>query len=110
MSGLFARNPFHVLELPPTATRLDAERQAQKLLGMLELGLPAARTYPTPHGRAERTADLVRQAVAELRDPERRVVAEVLAALPPGEADGEARLAPWTTAFEALGWRRPSRR
>ena len=33
-----AENPFFVLGLSPDASRIELERKAQKLLGMLELG------------------------------------------------------------------------
>jgi hypothetical protein len=72
-------NAFLVLGLAADAPRLDVEREAQKLLGMLELGLAAAATYPTPLGPRPRTPELVRAAAATLRDPERRLVAEIWA-------------------------------
>jgi len=116
-------NPFFVLELRPDATRSEIERQGAKLLGMLELSLKSVATYPTPLGPSERTSDKVRQAMAELRDPERRLGHELWARLspaskaeendethdleeldetPPARAD-----APWPEAALALGWRRP---
>ena len=81
-------NPFFVLGLSPDASRLELEREAQKLLGMLELGFAAAKTYQTPLGPRERTAELVRMAVAALRDPYRRLLAELWArhAPPPRDA------------------------
>ena len=109
-------NPFHVLGLPPDATRAEIEREGQKLLGMLELGLSAAARYATPVGPAERTTDKVRRAMAELRDPERRLTHELWARLPPSAAATEepegapARRkadAPWEGALVALGWRAP---
>jgi hypothetical protein len=114
-------NPFYVLELQTTAARVEIERQGQKLLGMLELKLKSAASYPTPVGPGERTADKVRQAMAELRDPERRLGHELWARLDPrtpaagGEAPreeaaagGEARAdAPWPEALAAMGWRAP---
>jgi hypothetical protein len=81
-------NPFFVLGVLPDATRVEIEREAQKLLGMLELGFAEARTYPTPVGPQPRTAEAVRAAVAALRDPYRRLVAELWArhAPPPAAA------------------------
>jgi hypothetical protein len=73
-------NPFFVLELPPTATPLEVERQGRKLLGMLDLGLPQAQTYATPRGPRGRTADGVRVAVQILLDPVRRLPFEPWAA------------------------------
>jgi hypothetical protein len=113
-------NPFYVLGLRPSATRVEIEREGQKLLGMLELGLKSAGAYATPVGPGERTADKVRRAMAELRDPERRLDHELWAQLeprkderpfdpdedldlpeapPPTRADD-----PWPEALRALGW------
>ncbi|HEX3128031.1 MAG TPA: hypothetical protein VH394_11940 [Thermoanaerobaculia bacterium] len=69
-------NPFLVLELAPEAGRSELERQGARLLAMLAAGLAAAGTYATPLGPRERTAEMVRQALAELRDPARRLVHE----------------------------------
>ncbi len=76
-------NPFYVLGLRPDATRQAIERQGTKLLGMLELKLKSAAAYPTPVGRAERTPEKVRAAMAELRDPARRLDHEIWARLDP---------------------------
>ncbi len=78
----FSENPFYILGLRPDCSRADLEREGQKLLAMLELKLAAAGSYPTPLGPMPRTADLVRQAMAELRDPRRRLVHELWAQLP----------------------------
>ncbi len=77
-----SQNPFFVLGLSPDAARAEIEREGQKLLGMLELGLSAARRYSSPIGTHERTSEVVREAMAELRDPERRLVHELWARLP----------------------------
>jgi hypothetical protein len=115
-------NPFYVIGVRPGASRVEIEREGQKLLGMLELKLASAATYPTPVGPGARTADKVRQAMAVLRDPERRLLHEVWARLDPSppptpEVDddlGELPLpeppredprAPWPDALCALGWR-----
>jgi hypothetical protein len=79
-------NPFFVLGLPPDASRIEIEREAQKLLGMLELGFADARTYRTPVGPQPRTPEAVRAAVAALRDPSRRLVAELWARHAPAGA------------------------
>ena len=114
-------NPFYVLALRPDATRQAIERQGTKLLGMLELKLKSAAAYPTPVGRAERTPEKVRWAMAELREPSRRLDHEIWARLDP-EALGAAKAPtlpgdeeiaatapraddPWPEAFAALGWR-----
>ena len=59
-------NPFFVLGLAPDASRIEVEREAQKLLGMLELGFVDAQTYATPLGPQPRTPETVRAAVAAL--------------------------------------------
>lgn len=110
-----ADNPFYVLGLRPDCGRLDVEREGQKLLGMLELGLKAAATYMTPLGPQPRSADLVRGAMAELRSPDRRLLHEFWAALPPrpepprapAPPRAEHDLEPLVDAFAAHGWRRP---
>jgi curved DNA-binding protein CbpA len=110
-------NAFHVLGLRPSASRAEIEREGQKLLGLLELGIQSAASYPTPAGKAKRTADKVRQAMADLRDPERRLEHEIWARLEPSASSGDepsqetgARArpradAPWPDALVALGWR-----
>jgi hypothetical protein len=69
-------NPFLVLGLPASASVEETERQGQKLLAMLAARLEEARHYTTPVGARERTPELVRAALAELRDPDRRQVHE----------------------------------
>jgi hypothetical protein len=108
-------NPFYVLGLRPDATRAEVEREGQKLLGMLELGLASAARYATPVGPGERTADKVRRAMAALRDPERRLEHELWARLdaaaapapsPPPDVPPRTRAdAPWPGAMVDLGWR-----
>jgi hypothetical protein len=70
-------NPFYVLELAPDCSRAEVERAGQKLLAMLELDLAGAWTYATPFGLAERDATKIREAMAELRDPHRRLFHEL---------------------------------
>lgn len=104
-----ADNPFFVLGVPTEASRIEVEREAQKLLGMLELGFADARTYATPLGPRERTAEMVRAAVAALRDPYRRLVAELWARhAPPETPAASAREAAEPTRDglrRLLGWR-----
>ncbi|MCA9691734.1 MAG: hypothetical protein R3A51_14895 [Nannocystaceae bacterium] len=106
-------NPFHVLGLPPGCARQEMEREGQKLLGMLELGLASAASYDTPLGPRPRTPELVREAMAALRDPGRRarlelwaapVVAAPREAAPPTEEPASIA-APWPEAFTLFGWR-----
>jgi hypothetical protein len=102
-------NPFFVLGLTAEASRIEVEREAQKLLGMLELDFAAARTYATPLGPRPRTAEMVRAAVAALRDPYQRLVAELWARhAPPAQPEAPARPPPARTCDglrRALGWR-----
>jgi hypothetical protein len=114
-------NPFYVLGLRPDATRQAIERQGTKLLGMLELKLKSAAAYPTPVGRAVRTEEKVRSAMAELRDPARRLEHEIWARLDPEAAPAATTdvtasdeemspraakaVDPWPEALAALGWR-----
>ena len=102
-------NPFFVLGLPVETSRIEIEREAQKLLGMLELGFAQALTYQTPLGSRPRTPELVRAAVAALRDPYRRLIAELWARhappLRPGETVAAAEPEPPRTGLRrALGW------
>jgi len=66
-------NPFLVLGLPVAASHTEVERQGQMLLAMIATGVADAKNYGTPLGPRERTAELVREAVAELRDPDKRL-------------------------------------
>jgi len=108
---VIADNPFFVLAVSPDASRIEIERTAQKLLGMLELGFVDAKTYATPLGARPRTAEAVRAAVAALRDPYQRLVAELWArhapppidTAPPHDAQQQAH-AP-SGLRRALGWR-----
>ena len=110
---VFARlkeNAFHVLGLRPSCTRMEVEREGQKLLAMLELGLSEAAHYDTPVGRMPRTSELVRAAMASLRDPTTRLQHALWAQLPPGAREAQAppkeEPAPWPEALVRLGWRR----
>ncbi len=108
-------NPFYVLGLRPECGRLDVEREGQKLLGMLELRLKSAATYMSPLGPQPRSAERVRAAMAELRNPDRRLLHEFWARLPPRPEPPkppepprpEHDLEPFSDAFAAHGWRRP---
>jgi hypothetical protein len=71
-----AANPFFVLAIGPAASAGEIERQGQRLLAELAAGVAAARAYATPLWTRERTPELVRAAIAELRDPVRRLVHE----------------------------------
>ena len=71
-SRFLLENPFLVLALAPTATPAEVEREGARLLAMLAADLEQARSYATPLGPQRRTPELVRHALAELRDPEKR--------------------------------------
>ena len=89
-------NPFLVLELAPHAGRDELERQGAKLLAMLAAGVGDAASYSTPLGPRERTSEMVRAALAELRDPARRLLhewwAQGLAGQLPAAAPRRSRL------------------
>ncbi|HTJ43350.1 MAG TPA: hypothetical protein VL463_14695 [Kofleriaceae bacterium] len=102
-----AENPLLVLGLGAGASRIEIEREAQKLLGMIELGFAEALTYQTPLGPRARTAELVRASVAALRDPAQRLAAELwltdgvtAASAPKIEAPRET----WADARAILDW------
>lgn len=106
LSSHILANPFAVLGLTLECSRKEFEREGQKLLGMLELSLDGAATYQTPAGPEERTAELVRWAMAELRDPDRRLFHELFF-LQPDQKEAPLNLeAPeaWKEAFRSLGW------
>jgi len=103
-------NPFFVLGISVDASRIEIEREANKLLGMLELDFADARSYATPLGPRPRTSEAVRAAVAALRDPYQRLVAEVWARHAPSAATTviEPEVAidqGHAGARRALGWR-----
>jgi hypothetical protein len=108
--GTIAQNPFYVLEVRPSATEREIERAGQKLLAMLTIGLEGADTYPTPAGPRPRDADLVRRALDELRNPEKRWMHEIWARLPPDPVAPVASAPePWPEVLAALGWRSAER-
>jgi hypothetical protein len=109
MNQKIAENPFYILGVAVDAPRAVVEREAQKLLGMLEIGLSAATHYPTPLGMRERTAELVRWAAAELRDPAKRLGHELWARGSAEKAisvENNEATAGWTEARAVFGWRR----
>ncbi len=103
-------NPFFILGLSCDASRIELEREAQKLLGMIELGFPGALTYATPLGPRPRTAEAVRAAVATLRDPYQRLLAELWARHAPALRETpletvDANAPPPLVLRKHLGWR-----
>ncbi len=101
-----ADNPFLVLGVPLSATRLELERAGQKLLAQLTIGATSAMRYDTPLGSRERTADKVRAALAALRDPEQRVLSELTFIGPEDAPPTDASFA-WPLAWRSIGWRGP---
>jgi len=105
----WADNPFFVLGVAPECSRAEAERAGEKLLGLLTLGASASKRYATPFGPRDRTPEAVRTALAELRDPARRLVHEIWARTSneheatPEKAD--PTVAPWAEAIRVAGWR-----
>ena len=110
--GLFERiaeNPFYVLGVAVTASRTDIEREGNKLLSMLQLDLKESKSYRSPVGDHVRTAEAVRAAMAELRDPKRRLVHELLASLPvsvavPSAAGAKKNELKWARAPMVFGY------
>lgn len=98
---------FFVLAVRPDATHAEIERSAQRLLAELAVGREKAKTYATPFGPRERTAELVRAAVADLRDPEKRLTHELWAQIEP-VAPAAPERARWEDALERLGLGRRS--
>lgn len=112
-SARLVDNPFYVLEVAPDCSRAEIERAGQKLLAMLELDLAGARAYATPFGPGRRDGAKVREAMAELRDPQRRLFHELWVLSQPWSSDPAAIPADHTlanvrgfsAALSALGWR-----
>jgi hypothetical protein len=101
-------NPFFILGLAPEVSELEAERQGRKLLAQLELGVSSARIAHTPLGPVERSPDLVRRALAALRNPLERRVHALWARLPeqaPMPAQDSVNSADASvSAMEHIGW------
>lgn len=109
MFPALADNAFFVLGLAPECRAIEVETAGQKLLAMLAVGLAQAQTYMTPLGPQPRDAEKVRRAMAELRDPAKRLVHELWAQLPAQavevevEAD-EASVTAFPQAFRLWHW------
>ena len=97
-------NPFFVLALPPIAARAEVERAGQRWLAELALNRAGAQSYATPLGPRARTPDAVRTALAELRDPAKRLVHELWAQVARAEdAPAPRAVFPWSAAVAAFG-------
>jgi len=73
--AVLCENPFRLLGLSPQTSAREVEREGARLLSLISAGLDDPKEM-APLGPAERTAEQVRWAVAELRDPHRRAVHE----------------------------------
>jgi hypothetical protein len=107
-----ANNPFFILELPTSATRMEVERAGQKLLAQLAIQVASVKSYRTPFGVAVRDEDKVRVALAALRNPEERALHELWAS-DDMRSVSEALAPPlpeWPTAMRSIGWRGPCTR
>jgi hypothetical protein len=103
LAELIADNPFYVLGLPTDCPAREVERAGQKLLAMLAVGLGEAKQHGSPLGPRPRTDEKVRAAMAELRDPARRLMHELFARLGASEpAAAPARLR-FPGAWRAFG-------
>jgi hypothetical protein len=99
-----AQNPFFVLGIAPSTPRMETERAAQKLLAQLAIGAASAQSYASPFGPLPRDEQLVRAALAALRDPEQRALYELWAGDPTSAGDVQRAFA-WPDAFRSIGWR-----
>src|SRR5262249_19920472 len=97
-------NPFFVLEGSPRATRIEVERAGQRLLALIAVSSVGVERYETPFGPGARDADAVRQALAALRDPNERLICELLAEVAPSAAPQGDRAPGWEGAWRAIGW------
>ena len=112
-SARLVDNPFYVLEVAPDCSRAEVERAGQKLLAMLELDLAGARVYATPFGPGRRDGAKIREAMAELRDPQRRLFHELWVLSQPwssaaalrDQAEEITTASGFSAALSALGWR-----
>ena len=118
LAGEDPRQPVLRARSPcPREPRARSSARGRSSSGCWSSGSESAATYATPVGPAPRTADKVRRAMAELRDPERRLEHELWARLdpsaaaPPPNPDAPEQKerpradAPWKGALAALGWR-----
>ena len=86
---VYADNPFHLLNLPTTATPRQIRRRREDLEGAWELG-PSAWEEAFDHILGSRpipTKEEVEEAFAKLEDPESRLLAEFFWVWPLGEED-----------------------
>ena len=77
-------NPFRVLELSPDSSARDIEREGARILALIAAGLDEP--------MRPRTAEDVRHALSELRDPRRRALHELFCLSPRSEPQVERAL------------------
>lgn len=94
-------NPFLILGVAATASPMEIERAGQKLLALLEIGAASAQYYTGHDGPCLRRKEAVRQALADLRNPERRLLAELWSQHTVTE-NNLSTLEPWKNAPELL--------
>ncbi|MEL6759516.1 MAG: hypothetical protein AAFP04_03860 [Myxococcota bacterium] len=70
-------NPFDVLELKPGASTQMVERRGRELLGKIELGFKGAERFRVGVIEHLRDEAIVRWALDQLRQPDRRLIAEL---------------------------------
>lgn len=102
-----ANNPYFVLEIAADATPGEIERAGRKLLGLIEVGSEKAAHYTCSFGTFDRSPTMIREAMAELRDPKKRARHALLASLLSADvtANSETALdAPLTDAFALAGY------
>jgi hypothetical protein len=104
---LVVQNPFYVLDVSVNATRTEVERAGQRWLAQLGVGAQAAQFYRTPLGEFERTPDLVRQSLAELRDPGTRLTYEIWRSEFDAAAVTPSMRTDYEEALRVIGWSTP---
>ncbi|MEO7112014.1 MAG: hypothetical protein ABI183_16340 [Polyangiaceae bacterium] len=101
------KNPYFVLEIAANATPGEIERAGRKLLALIDVGSEKVVEYTCSFGVFPRDATMIREAMAELRDPRKRTRHSLLASLLSADAgpDSETALdAPLANAFALAGY------
>jgi hypothetical protein len=100
------KNPYFVLEIVADATPGEIERAGRKLLGLIDVGSEKAVKYTCSFGTFDRDATMIREAMAELRDPKKRARHSLLASLLATDAaeSNVALDAPLANAFALAGY------
>lgn len=101
------KNPYFVLEIASDTTPGEIERAGRKLLGLIEVGSEKAAKYTCSFGTFDRDPTMIREAMAELRDPQKRARHALLASLLSGDANADSAAgldAPLANAFALAGY------